>query len=148
MADEIKEILGKVVIPYRWSYGKALTGFFHETSVNKRIMGARCHSCDSVIIPPVGLCGGCFVATDPAWVEVSDHGELVTYTEVQLPFPGQPTEPPYIYGLIKFDGADTVYPHMIEGIALKDMEPGMRVKAVWNSEREGNLFDILYFEPE
>ena len=148
MADEIQEVKGEVVVPYRWSYGKALTGFFHETSVNKRIMGARCSGCDCVLVPPVGLCGRCFRETDPDWIELSDHGVLETYTEVQLPFPGQPTEPPYIYGLLKFDGADTVYSHIIKGVEVEQMHPGMRIKAVWNPEPRGDLFDILYFEPE
>ncbi len=148
MAEEIREVKGEVVVPYHWSYGRALTAFFHETSENRRFMGARCPGCGSVLVPPVGLCGACFLETEDEWVELSDHGVLETFTLVLLPYPGQPKEPPYVYGLIRLDGADTVFAHLVDGVDFEEMQPGMRVKAAWNPERKGDLYDILYFEPE
>lgn len=142
----LKEVRGQVSLPYRWSYGKALTRFFQESRDNKRLMGTRCPRCSSVTVPAARICTRCFVETTD-WVEVSDHGVLETFTTVHLPFPGQPTEPPYTYGLILLDGASTYFSHLIEEPA-EALRCGMRVEAVWSDERKGDLFDILYFRKE
>jgi uncharacterized OB-fold protein len=142
----VKEVRGKVSIPYRWSYGDALTRFFEESREHKRLMGTRCGRCHSVIVPAARICTRCFAETIE-WVEVGDHGVLETYTTVHLPFPGQPTDPPYTYGLVLLDGASTYYSHLINETA-DGLSCGMRVQAVWSEERKGDLFDILYFKRE
>jgi hypothetical protein len=146
-ADQvIKEVRGQLVVPYRWSYGPHLTRFFQETRDNKRIMGTRCPRCGAVIVPAAPICTRCFVETDQ-WIEVSDHGVLESFTTVHLPFPGQPTEPPYTYGMIKLDGSNTQFPHLIDE-PPEELKCGMRVRAVWSETRRGDLFDILYFKKE
>ena len=139
----VKEVRGQVSIPYRWSYGQALTRFFEESRDRGRLMGTKCPRCASVIVPAARICTICYVETSE-WVEVSDHGVLVTFTTVHLPFPGQPTEPPYTYGLILLDGASTYYSHLINE-PVERLACGMLVKAVWSEDRKGDLFDILYF---
>src|SRR5947209_5072793 len=107
----VKEVRGQIHIPYRWSYGHWLTRFFQESRDHRRLMGTQCRRCAAVMVPAARICPRCYVEAS-AWVEVSDHGVLATYTTVQLPFPGQPTEPPYTYGLILLDGASTYYSHL------------------------------------
>ncbi|MFL6216733.1 MAG: Zn-ribbon domain-containing OB-fold protein [Blastocatellia bacterium] len=142
----VKEVRGQISIPYRWSYGHWLTRFFDESREHKRLMGTRCPRCGAVVVPAARICTRCFVeATE--WVEVSDHGVLATFTTVHLPFPGQPTEPPYTYGLILLDGASTYYSHLINEPG-ENLSCGMRVQAVWSDERKGDLFDILHFAKE
>lgn len=149
MVEEITEKKKTITVPYKWSYGKGLTKFFTETKENKRIMGSKCPKCNGVLIPPVALCGRCYVETEKDWIQISDHGILLTWTTVYLPFPGQPTEPPYTYGLIKLDGADTIFSHLIKGFKdEKELKVGMRIQAVWNENRKGDLYDIMYFKPE
>lgn len=149
MAGEpIRNVKGEVSVPYRWSYGRALSGFFAETSRNHRIVGARCKRCKKVIIPPMGLCGRCFSDTEDEWVPVGDHGVLLTWTTVFLSWPGQPKEPPYTYGLVKLDGSHSNLPHLVDEIDPEKITPNLRVEAVWNPEPKGDLFDILYFRPE
>lgn len=142
----MKEVRGQIVLPYRWSYGAALTRFFEESRYNKRLVGSRCPRCGAVTVPAARICTRCFIeATE--WVEVSDHGVLDTFTTVYLPFPGQPTEPPYTYGLILLDGASTYFSHLIDE-PEEHLLCGMRVEAVWSEQRKGNLFDILHFKKE
>ena len=150
-AKPVYEVKGSLHVPYEWSYGETLTKFFTETRDNKQIMGARCTKCGYVLVPPVGLCGKCFAPTEPDWIPISDHGSLISWTVVYLPFPGQPTEPPYCYGMIRLDGMNTQYPHIIKGAQEKnwdDLEIGMRLEAVWNEDRKGDLYDIAYFKKE
>jgi uncharacterized OB-fold protein len=142
----VKEVRGRITIPYRWSYGEALSRFFEESRLNRRLIGTRCPNCSSVIVPAARICTRCYVET-AGWVEVSDHGVLDTFTTVHLPFPGQPTEPPYTYGLILLDGASTYFSHIVREPA-EELGCGMRVEAVWSEDRKGDLFDILYFKKE
>lgn len=142
----VREVRGQVNIPYRWSYGQSLTRFFEESRDNRRLMGTKCPRCASVIVPAARICPRCYVEANQ-WVEVSDHGVLATFTTVHLPFPGQPTEPPYTYGLILLDGASTYYSHLIHE-PVENLACGMRVQALWAEHRKGDLFDILYFIKE
>ena len=142
----VKEVRGQINIPYRWSYGRWLTRFFEESRDRRRLMGTKCPRCASVIVPAARICSPCYVETSE-WVEVSDRGVLATFTTVHLPFPGQPTEPPYTYGLILLDGASTYYSHLINE-PVERLSCGMRVQAVWSENRHGDLFDILHFVRE
>jgi uncharacterized OB-fold protein len=67
---------------------------------------------------------------------------------------GMPTEPPFIGALIRLDGTDVDFLHLMGGIDLDDFEQvrktvknGMKVRAVWKDERQGHILDIRYFEP-
>ncbi len=139
----VKEVRGQISIPYRWSYGHALTRFFEESRQHKRLMGTKCPRCGAVVVPAARICTRCFIEASE-WVEVSDHGVLATFTTVHLPFPGQPTEPPYTYGLILLDGASTYYSHLINEPG-ESLTCGVRVQAVWSEDRKGDLFDIRFF---
>jgi uncharacterized OB-fold protein len=142
----VKEVRGQICIPYRWSYGQSLSRFFEESRDNGRLMGTKCPRCASVIVPAARICTRCYVEASE-WVEVSDHGVLATFTTVHLPFPGQPTEPPYTYGLILLDGASTYYSHLINE-PVETLCCGTRVQAVWAEHRKGDLFDIQWFKRE
>ena len=145
-ARPIKEVRGEMSIHYRWSYGGALSRFFEESRTQKRLVGTRCPKCLAVAVPAASICVRCYVETTE-WVEVGDRGLLATYTTVHLPFPGQPTEPPYTYGLILLDGASTYFSHLIDE-RPEELRCGMRVQAVWSEQRKGDLFDIRYFKKE
>jgi len=149
---ESRIVEGKISLPYRWAMGPVITRFFEEFK-NKRIMGTKCPKCKRVLVPARGFCPRCFVdATE--WVQVSDKGTVKTWSLITFEFTGQPLPPPYITGLIDLDGADTALSHLIGGIEFSDLEKvkdrvkiGMRVKAKWRDERQGNIRDIEYFEP-
>lgn len=146
--NPVRRIDHTLVIPYRWSYGEALSRFFQESMKNKRLVGARCTSCKLVTVPCLTVCGLCFAPMEPDPVPVLDHGMLECWTTVRFSFPNQPAEPPYSVGLIHLDGADTYYQHLIGEIEPEQIRAGMRVEAVWNDQRKGTLRDILYFRPE
>jgi hypothetical protein len=150
MSDkEINEIHQTVEVPYKWSYGRYWTRFFREIKENQKIYGSRCTKCKGVLVPPVRGCGKCYALTEDEWVEVPDKGTVVSYTVVHLPFPGQPTEPPYAYTHIRLDGTDTDFIHILGEIDFDKIKIGMRVQAVWKDkeERKGDLLDIKYFKP-
>lgn len=144
--EPVSVVKGELDLRFHYAYGEHYRRFYREMRDNKRIMGVRCSKCGSVLLPPRPYCGYCFEPADK-WVEVSDEGEVLTFTQVHLPFIGQPTEPPYVYAFIMLDGADVQFPHLIGEVNPLEIEVGMRVKAVWNEERRGTLHDIKYFGP-
>jgi len=152
MAEEYKSIKEEIHLPYKWALGPVFTKFF-ENFKEKKIMGTKCPKCHRVLIPARRFCPRCFVDTDE-WVQVSNEGTVRTWSLVNFEYSGQVKKPPYVQGLIDLDGADTALAHFIGGIDLSDLEKvpeqvkiGMRVKARWKENREGNILDIECFEP-
>jgi len=134
-------------VPYRYSMGATTSKFFIEIRDNRKIMGIRCPSCDVVFVPPRSTCGRCFSQLHE-WVEVGDRGTLETYTRIHYSTPVQPVPAPFYYGVIKLDGADTGLAHLVGGLDGQEPKIGMRVQAVFKEDRQGNMLDIAYFQPE
>jgi len=135
-----------IKVPYRYSMGATTSKFFIEMRDHKKILGLKCPKCQVVFVPPRSICGRCFSAMEE-WVQVSDIGTLQTFTVVHYPSPVQPVPPPFIYGIIQLDGADTGLAHLIGEADFGRVHVGMRLQAVFKEERVGNMLDILYFKP-
>jgi len=135
-------------IEYSYAAGAHATRFFRELRDHARLWGVRCPSCQRVYVPPRPVCGICF---QPAreWVQVSDEGEIVGCTVVQVPFidpmTGKQRPVPYGFAIIRLDGASTALYHFLEETDPTKMYVGQRVKAVFRPERTGSLDDILHF---
>ena len=150
-AEPIVSIPTSLTLQYRHAHGPYYGRLFDEMKTAARILGIRCTKCHSVLLPPRELCDVCYVKTG-TWAEVADHGVLQAFSIIHLKFIGQTREPPYVYAEIMLDGANTKIIHILDGVdiaaAPRNLKPGMRVKAVWKTERKGSLGDISHFELE
>ncbi len=152
MSEQERERLaitsGDAEQPFEWSMGKHTSRFLAELRDNKRIVAIRCPSCQKVYVPPRGVCGECFVPTDEI-VELSGKGSVGTFTILSFgfvdPSTGKEKAVPYTWGLINLDGADNTFIHYIEETDKDKVHVGMRVKAVFEEERQGALLDIRHF---
>ncbi len=145
--SEPRAIEQTLTIPYSWGYGAGLEMFFSGTR-DRKIIGLRCPSCEGVIVPPSEVCGRCFAQLD--WdqpVELPPRARLESWTEIHLPFPGQPTQPPYILGLICFEGAATLFTHLIGETEEDKLALGLPLDVIWAEERSGDLYDIQHLRP-
>ena len=106
----------------------------------------KCPKCGRVLVPPRIFCEECFVDTED-WVEVSSKGELATFGESYLGTDGSKLHEPWIVGIVKIDGADGGLIHYIGEAKPEELEIGMRMEAVFNEQRNGNILDIKYFRP-
>jgi hypothetical protein len=95
-------------------------------------------------VPPRKNCGRCFVDIKE-WVDVADEGIIEAFSIVHYSQPIQPVKPPFAYALIKLDGADVGFLHIIEK-DLNRIKNGLRVKAKFKEERTGSILDIDSFE--
>ena len=142
---------GQLMFNYRFEAGRTGSKFLREIRDNKKILGLKCTKCNKVYVPPRSTCKECFSQLDK-WVEVSPEGKLLTYTVLRVPRDAVKDilkkQLPVAYGIIKLDGADTGFVHMLGEVDLDKIRVGMRVKAVFREdERKGNILDINYFKP-
>jgi uncharacterized OB-fold protein len=129
---------------YTRSLGRTL-GTFMTGLAERRVVGARC-SDGRVYVPPVEY--------DPLtheqvseFVDVSDEGDVLTWSWAAQPMEGQPLDHPFAWALVRLDGADTAMLHAVDVDSPAAMSTGMRVRARWNEQRSGHIRDIACFEP-
>lgn len=113
-----------------------------------RVIGQRCPACGKVYVPPRGACPTDGVPTVEE-VELPDTGIVTTFCVVNVPFPGQRLQPPYVAAYILLDGADIAFLHLVLGCEASEVRMGMRVRAVWKPRDEWwtSLENIDHFEP-
>ncbi len=152
MGKEHRVLETEVRLPYRLAYGPTWTRFF-EGLKQEKIFGTSCSKCGRVLVPARTFCPRCFIDTDQ-WVECAQEGELIAWSLTNYQYFAQPIQPPFISGLIKLDGADVNFLHLIGGVDMGSLEGvrrqvrnGMRVRAVWSEEKKGHILDIKYFAP-
>lgn len=132
--------------PYTRTVGPVIGRFFTGLR-ERRIEGIR-GSDGKVIVPPTEY--------DPytseelsEFVPVADTGEVVTWSWRTAPRAKQPLDRPGAWALIRLDGADTAMLHMVDtGGDMARMRTGLRVRARWVAEPQGDITDIECFEPE
>lgn len=136
---------GQISMPYTWTVGETGSRFLVALRDEKKIMGNHCPECSTVFVPPRKNCGKCFkdIPTDK-WVELGREGVVTTFTKVHFSYPLQPADLPFAYALIRLDGADVDFLHVIKE-GLEQLEKGARVKAVFKEDRTGRITDIASF---
>jgi len=131
--------------PYKHSTGETVGRFLAGLKEQKTIWGQRVAGL-GVVVPPVGYSE---VDASPAgeWVAVKDVGTVTAVAVVHKPLPRlHPFEEPFAYILVKLDGADTAFAHVVKDQPER-VKVGARVQAVWaaDDERKGHVRDIACF---
>jgi len=137
---------GKISVPYTWSIGETGSRFFVEIRDNKKIFGTRCPKCMLTFAPPRKVCPRCF-ETGMEWKKLGDEGILLTYTIPHYHEDIHPMKDFFAFGIIKLDGADTGFTHLLGEFQPEELKKGLRVRAMFRDERKGNILDIKYFSP-
>ena len=120
MSEEKKDhFISPISLDYNYTAGAATTRFLKKVSEGK-IVGQKCPKCTAVYVPPRGSCPRCGVATEEE-VELVDKGSVESFTIVHIPIPGNPIVPPYVCAMIRLEGANISFLHLIQEIDLKDI---------------------------
>lgn len=135
---------------FRVSAGKYFGPMLEELRRNGRLTATRCPECRRVLFPPREVCGDCRCKM-LEWVEVGPLGTVRAFTEGHYdlldPVTGRPRPTPFVVALIQLDGADTFLNHYLHKVQASEVWLGMRVRAIFKTERQGSMLDILHFEP-
>lgn len=134
---------------YAWDRGIAI-GKYLEGLKHGKILGVECHKCGRKMVPPRMFCEWCFKPVDN-WVELLDTGTVNTFSLCYVTWDMQYLKHPLMPAVIEIDGASKGIGimHMLGEVDPKKVHIGMKVKAVWKSEkeREGAITDIKYWKP-
>ena len=139
-----------VWLPHKFAVGPVYMKFF-EGLKEEKLLGNRCSGCGKVFIPPKSFCPSCYIDIDE-WVEVAQTGTVISWTIAVADFHGAPLKTPFVSALIKLDGTDCNFLHIIGEIDCQALIEnrlsltGKRVKTVWASEKRGTLLDLAYFK--
>ncbi len=112
----------------------------------KRLIGLKCRSCNTVSFPPKLVCGKCLTRPDQ-WVSLRETGIVATFTANYMKdeTTGEANAFPVI--AVRQDGADTTYLTQLNPkVKFEDVYVGMPVKIKWKDNTEGNLNDIDYYD--
>ena len=141
-----------VWLPYSFSVGPVFNRFY-EGLKEEKLWANKCTRCNNVLVPPRSFCPACNVEMEE-WVEAAQQGDVVSWTVAGYDFYGMPAQPPFVGALIRLDGTDCNFLHMVGGFAVTDfagkkdrIQKRTRVRAVWSEVKKGHMLDIRYFQP-
>ena len=146
MSEEKKVFEGRIKVPYKHTAGAYVEKFLTIIGKDQKIMGVKCPKCNKVVVPPKMVCFECFEKMEE-WVEVGNQGTLKGFTVVTHKTDVMPLKPPFAYGIIRLDGADTDIVHIIKESDPKNLKEGMRVEASFYAKPRKRILDIEYFKP-
>lgn len=135
-------------LKWAWDTGAGYGRYFDELKKG-RIVGTRCNKCQRILLPARIFCELCFRQVDK-WVYLKDTGTVNTFSIAYTDWVARRIKEPRIPAMIEIDGSGGVaILHLLGAVDPKQVEVGMRVKAVWKPEnqREGAITDIDYWQP-
>jgi uncharacterized protein len=154
MSDQEKpmELLGRQEtwnITYDHALGETASYFFTQIRDNCKIFGRRCAKTNRVLVPPRAFSDETLLPTTE-WVEVGPGGRIEAFTFVYEQFSGLPP-PPYSFGYVLLDGADTALGGYFRGVDLTNpreaaskLAIGTRVITKFAEQRKGDVLDFWF----
>jgi uncharacterized OB-fold protein len=139
------KIPGELSVSFRYTPGVGNTAFFEALRDRGEFLGSRCNTCGVTYLPARIFCERCLAELEPA-VSCGPEGVLTSWTVAHVDVDEGPLGQPVFYGLVRLDGADTVFLHRLIDL---EAEPqiGMRVRAVLAPVRDGSIMDVDGFAP-
>jgi uncharacterized OB-fold protein len=136
-------------ITYDHALGETASWFFMKVRDEAKIFGKRCGKTGRVLVPPRAFSDQTLEPTTD-WVEVGPGGRIEAFTIVYEPFNGLP-DPPYAFGFVLLDKADTAIGGYFRGIELAEpadaaekLKIGTRVKTCFREKRQGDVLDFWF----
>ncbi len=138
---------GQIHIPNTYTAGELGTEVLTRLRDDEKIIGTKCPDCNTVYVPARSTCMKCFGKMDQC-VEVGETGTVMTYAASHHDNKMGPVDTP-IHAIIKLDGADNGFVHLLGEVEEEKIDIGMRVQAVFKDteDRKGSILDIQYFKP-
>lgn len=136
-------------IGYEHALGETASWFFVQIRDHAKLYGRRDPKSGRVLVPPRSFSDQTLEPTSD-WVEVGPGGRIETFTIVYDQFKNLP-EPPYAFGFVLLDRADTAIGGYFRGIDLTDpakaavrLKIGTRVTTRFADQRTGDVLDFWF----
>jgi uncharacterized OB-fold protein len=141
-AAPVRKIPGELPVAFRYTPGVANTMFFEALRDRGVLLGSRCTECGVTYLPCRLFCERCF-AELAADVECGPGGTLESWTIGHTGIDDEALDPPVMLGLVRLDGADTMFVHRLVDVERPSV--GMRVEVHLAGELSGSINDIKGF---
>ncbi len=147
MAYKVIEAVVPISFMYKNRVGRYLQHYLNGLK-EKKILGSKCSGCGRVVVPPRSACGRCYGVMDEL-VELPQEGTLVNWTVAYVKQEGGEFKrgDPYILGMIKIDGCDSLLSAKILEVDPQKVKSEIKVKAIWKEETTGDYTDLVGFVP-
>ena len=136
-------------ITYRHALGETASWFYAQIRDHAKIYGRRDAKSGRVLVPPRAFSDQTLEPTTE-WVEVGPGGRIETFTIVYEQFHNLP-DPPYAFGYVLLDNADTAIGGFFRGVDLTDpakaaerLKIGTRVMTRFAERRKGDVLDFWF----
>jgi len=136
-------------ITYDHALGETASYFFTQIRDNAKLYGRRDAKSGRVLVPPRAFSDQTLEPTTE-WVAVGPGGQIEAFTIVYEVFRGLPP-PPYAFGYVMLDGADTALGGLFKGVDLEDpaaaakiLAIGTRVVTKFAEQRNGDVLDFWF----
>jgi uncharacterized OB-fold protein len=136
-------------IGYEHALGETASWFYVQIRDHAKIYGRRDPRSGRVLVPPRSFSDQTLEPTRE-WVEVGPGGRIETFTIVYQQF-NQLPPPPYAFGFVLLDGADTAIGGYFRGLDLTDpvrasemLRVGTRVMTHFTEARKGDILDFWF----
>jgi len=136
-------------ITYDHALGETASYFFTQIRDSAKIYGRRDAKSGRVLVPPRAFSDQTLEPTKE-WVAVGPGGQIEAFTIVYEAFRGLP-DPPYAFGYVMLDGADTALGGLFKGLDLEDpaaaakrLAIGTRVTTKFADQRKGDILDFWF----
>lgn len=138
---------GSIPLQSLYTAGTGGQIFFEALKQRGQFIGTRCRPCAQVYLPARSFCERCFDELSES-VEVKRTGQLVSYTICYVDNDHNAVRRPVALGLVKLDGATTVFLHRLIGVREPaEVSIGCRVEARVKAKKDrvGSILDIEGF---
>ena len=136
-------------ITYKHALGETASWFFTQIRDKQEIYGRRDPKSGRVLVPPRAFSDETLEPTKE-WVTVGPKGKIECFTIVYEAFNNLP-DPPYAFGYVLLEGADTAIGGYFKGIDLTDgaaaaakLAIGTPVITRFAKERTGDVLDFWF----
>jgi len=136
-------------ITYEHALGETASWFYAKIRDEAQIYGRRCPESGRVLVPPRAFSDQTLAPTTD-WVKVGPDGVIETFTIVYDAFKNLPP-PPYAFGYVLLDGADTAIGGYFKGVdlsnpadAARKLAIGTRVTTRFAPQRTGDVLDFWF----
>ncbi len=136
-------------ITYDHALGETASWFFVKIRDEAKLYGKRCGKTGRVLVPPRAFSDQTLEPTTD-WVEVGPGGRIETFTISYEAFNNLP-DPPYAFGYVLLDGADTAIGGYFKGVDLANpaaaaerLKIGTRDTTCFRAERVGDVLDFWF----
>ncbi len=117
--------------------------YWREIPQRYRLEAGKCKKCGKVFFPPRLICNGC-QSREFEEVNLSNEGEIVSYTVIRTPPSNFSDEAPYAIGIVDLGGEVKIMTQIVD-CEFDELEVGGKVRIEFRRIQEDGKSGVLQY---